>query len=357
MAAAPRAAALKELAAQRPTAPASYQVRSRDTLTTIAARLYGHANRWPALWWVNRHRVANPDALRIGTTLRLSSWHPDRAWIYRAALAAVPKPPPPPSASNVSRETSSVSSTAAPAAQPAPAPASAGIYSYGQIEALWVSAGGPASAEAAAASIAECESGGNPAAYNPSGASGLWQILGAVVPGNLFDPMTNARNAVAKFMASGGTFGQWVCTAAKTAGPVTHFAGAGVAFGTAMARHRFVPLRVLAFWQALRYRGDWYAWGGTGPSVFDCSGLVYRSYLNLGRALPRTTFAMLGGGYHLHYTPHPRKGMLAFYGSGHVELYVRPGVTYGAHHSGTRVGYTHYSSYYHPTMFMWVSRR
>jgi SLT domain-containing protein len=74
-----------------------------------------------------------------------------------------------------------------------------------------VSAGGPASAEAQAAQIAICESGGNPQAYNPSGATGLWQILGSVVAGNLTDPMVNALNAVSKFHASGDTFAQWVC--------------------------------------------------------------------------------------------------------------------------------------------------
>lgn len=101
-----------------------------------------------------------------------------------------------------------------PAPQPAPAavpPPQAGNYSFGQLEALWVSAGGPAWAEAHAAEIAICESGGRPDAYNPSGATGLWQILGSVVPGNLYDPMVNAENAVAKFKASGDTFAQWVC--------------------------------------------------------------------------------------------------------------------------------------------------
>jgi len=103
---------------------------------------------------------------------------------------------------------------AAPQQPAAPAqPSGSGIFSFSALESLWVSAGGPAWAESAAATIAECESGGRPDAYNPSGASGLWQILGSVVPGNLFDPMVNALNAVAKFKASGDTFAQWVCQA------------------------------------------------------------------------------------------------------------------------------------------------
>jgi len=84
-------------------------------------------------------------------------------------------------------------------------------YSYAGLEALWVAAGGPGWAASAAASVAECESGGNVYAHNPSGATGLFQILGQVVGGNLFNPYVNALNAVAKFKASGDSWAQWVC--------------------------------------------------------------------------------------------------------------------------------------------------
>lgn len=71
--------------------------------------------------------------------------------------------------------------------------------------------GGPAWAEYQAAEVAECESGGQQYAHNPSGADGHWQILGQVVPGDIYNPMVNAENAVSKFEASGDTFAQWVC--------------------------------------------------------------------------------------------------------------------------------------------------
>jgi len=90
-------------------------------------------------------------------------------------------------------------------------PTHSGVLSFAELESLWVRAGGPGWAASAAASVAECESGGRVDAYNPSGATSLWQILGQVVAGNLFDPMVNALNAVAKFHASGDTFAQWVC--------------------------------------------------------------------------------------------------------------------------------------------------
>lgn len=106
-------------------------------------------------------------------------------------------------------ETSTVVAASAPKTYTPPV--ASGSFTTAGIESLWESAGGPAWAAPKAAEIAYCESGYNPAAYNPSGATGLWQILGAVVPGNLDDPMVNAENAVAKFKASGDTFAQWVC--------------------------------------------------------------------------------------------------------------------------------------------------
>jgi hypothetical protein len=68
-------------------------VQPGQTLESIAAARYGSARFWPSLWWVNRSRVKDPDALNAGTILVLSWWHPDRRWLDRAAAAAVPAPP------------------------------------------------------------------------------------------------------------------------------------------------------------------------------------------------------------------------------------------------------------------------
>ena len=88
------------------------------------------------------------------------------------------------------------------------------MYGQAALEALWVKAGGPAWAAPHAAEIALCESGGVPWKYNyeGSGAAGLWQILGQVVPGNILDPTVNAENAVTKFRDAGDSFRPWVCT-------------------------------------------------------------------------------------------------------------------------------------------------
>lgn len=84
-------------------------------------------------------------------------------------------------------------------------------YSYAQLEGLWIQAGGSAAKAPLMAAIALAESGGNPRAMNPSGASGLWQILGAPQgwsgSEDWFDPSTNARAAVAKEETQG--LGAW----------------------------------------------------------------------------------------------------------------------------------------------------
>lgn len=86
-----------------------------------------------------------------------------------------------------------------------------GQLTRSQVGMVWQCAGGPAWATSAAENIAQCESGYNTHAYNPSGASGLFQILGQVVGGYIFDAHVNALNAVAKFRASGDSWAQWVC--------------------------------------------------------------------------------------------------------------------------------------------------
>jgi LysM repeat protein len=68
--------------------PGHYTVKPGDTLSAIAHKAYGSRSDWPALWWTNRHKVGNPDAIVVGQRLRLSTWHPRKAWIVRAAMAA-----------------------------------------------------------------------------------------------------------------------------------------------------------------------------------------------------------------------------------------------------------------------------
>jgi Lysozyme like domain len=80
------------------------------------------------------------------------------------------------------------------------------VFTYAQLEGLWIKAGGPSSLAATMAAVAEAESSGCSVAYNSSGATGLWQILGAVDPADqahLTDPAVNAKEAVAKYKSQG----------------------------------------------------------------------------------------------------------------------------------------------------------
>jgi LysM repeat protein len=124
-------------------APASYTVRAGDSLSAIAARAYGSGADWPAVWWANRHQLANPDVIAVGQQLSLPASGQVPAWMARDALAAIPAASPAPA---------QAAPVSAPQADPAPAQAA------------------PAQAAPAASSdsgganwsaIAACESGGN----------------------------------------------------------------------------------------------------------------------------------------------------------------------------------------------------
>ncbi len=83
---------------------------------------------------------------------------------------------------------------------------------YAQLEGVWISNGGPRAAAPVGAAIALAESGGCSTALNPSdnngtqSSFGLWQISnGTHNPpvANIYDPNVNAKQAVAKYRASG----------------------------------------------------------------------------------------------------------------------------------------------------------
>ncbi len=118
-----------------------------------------------------------------------------------------------------------------------------------------------------------------------------------------------------------------------------------------------IRTRLAAWHWALHQRGKPYLWGGTGPRGFDCSGLVYMAYLKEGIRLPRTTYGMLDS-WHLVRIPkrEARRGDLAFFGPGHVELFAHGDWTFGAEDAGTRIGFHEMSVYWHPTMYFRVRR-
>jgi cell wall-associated NlpC family hydrolase len=117
---------------------------------------------------------------------------------------------------------------------------------------------------------------------------------------------------------------------------------------------RLTAIRLGALRWAEHQVGRWYCWGGTGPSCYDCSGLVVAAYQHAGIWLPRSTYAMLGSSK-LRWIParDRRPGDLAFYGPGHVELVTSSG-TFGALDYGTQVGWHRPSVWWYPTMYFEV---
>jgi hypothetical protein len=175
-------------------APAHYTVKAGDSLASIARHEYGSAAAWPALWWVNRHKVHNPEMIRAGQRLTLSSWHPRKAWLNRAARAAIPASAPAPPASGAA--------SAAPTAGNWPAPAPSGGVNW--------------------SAIAACESGGNWSADTGNGfygglqfTAGTWLANG----GGQYAPSANLATpaeqiAVAERVLASQGIGAWpVCGA------------------------------------------------------------------------------------------------------------------------------------------------
>ena len=180
--------------------PASYTVHQGDTLSAIAARSYGNSADWPAVWWVNRHQVRNPNVLLVGQRLRLPASGHVTAAIARAAQAAIPAPPPPSPASTTPVSYSQPDpSAAAPVSTPAPASSAGG--------ANWNA-------------IAACESGGNWSINTGNGFYGGLQFTQQTwlgYGGGQYAPSANLATpseqiAVAQRVLAGQGIGAWpVC--------------------------------------------------------------------------------------------------------------------------------------------------
>jgi phage tail protein X len=130
---------------------ASYKVRSGDSLSAIAGKVYHKQNAWPVLYWANRDKIRWANVLSEGQVLKVPAMP---AKIPAAPSQLGPAPAPAPAAAPV----------AASAAAPTQAISSAsGSYSGG-----------------ASSSFESCviarESGGNAQVMNSSGHYGLYQF-------------------------------------------------------------------------------------------------------------------------------------------------------------------------------------
>jgi peptidoglycan DL-endopeptidase CwlO len=80
-------------------------------------------------------------------------------------------------------------------------------------------------------------------------------------------------------------------------------------------------------------------WGGAGPTVFDCSGLVVWAYAQLGISLPHFTGDLWNSGVHVSRAQLQPGDLVFFFASiSHVGIYVGHGFMLDAPTFGIPVG-------------------
>ena len=132
-----------------PAQPASYTVRSGDSLSAIAGKVYHKQNAWPVLYWANRGKIRWANIVAEGQVLKVPAM-PAKIPAAPSQLGPAPAPAP----------------VAAPAAAAAPAQATSSVSSG-------YSGGASSSFESC---VIARESGGNAQVMNSSGHYGLYQF-------------------------------------------------------------------------------------------------------------------------------------------------------------------------------------
>lgn len=84
-----------------------------------------------------------------------------------------------------------------------------------------------------------------------------------------------------------------------------------------------------------------YVWGATGPNAFDCSGLTSWAYAQVGKHIPRTSYAQAAQGTPVAFNAMQPGDIVAFYsGASHVGIYTGHGTVIHAINSGTPLSET-----------------
>ncbi|MFT8396555.1 SH3 domain-containing protein [Propionibacterium sp.] len=80
-----------------------------------------------------------------------------------------------------------------------------------------------------------------------------------------------------------------------------------------------------------------YIWGGTGPSGYDCSGLVQAAYKSAGISLPRTTWDQVNAGTRVSLADAEPGDLVFFYDDSHVGIYIGNGQVVNALNENTGI--------------------
>jgi peptidoglycan DL-endopeptidase CwlO len=83
--------------------------------------------------------------------------------------------------------------------------------------------------------------------------------------------------------------------------------------------------------------GKPYVWGATGPSTFDCSGLVQAAWAAANVSIPRTTYDQWADLPHVPMSDIEPGDLILYNGESHVAIYVGDGYIIDAPHTGADV--------------------
>jgi cell wall-associated NlpC family hydrolase len=87
------------------------------------------------------------------------------------------------------------------------------------------------------------------------------------------------------------------------------------------------PAAATVIQAALSRIGDPYVWGGSGPSQFDCSGLVMWSFQQAGMSLPHSSQALAQGGQAVSMDQIQPGDLVTYYSdASHVGIYIGDGM-------------------------------
>ena len=135
-------------------APAKYTVKSGDSLSAIAKRVYNNPAYWPVLYWANHGQIRYANVIEVGQKLTVPA---KPAKIPGAPSVLGPSAPAPVQATSVTGEQSAPVQYSAPVHYSAPAATYSGSGSFQSC-------------------VIARESGGNSQVMNSSGHYGLYQF-------------------------------------------------------------------------------------------------------------------------------------------------------------------------------------
>jgi LysM repeat protein len=189
----------------------TYDVKSGDTLSSIARHYYSNAKDWQWLYHENDKTISNPDLIYPGENLYVP-YDPPANYTLKNYTPRHAKTTTASTDSDTSSSSSSASSSSSSSSSSNTTTAStslSGTLSCSGLEQLWEGAGGSSAEAVTAASIAKAESGGSQYATNASsGTKGYWQISPVWGSLSTYDALGNAEAAV-KISSDGTNWSPW----------------------------------------------------------------------------------------------------------------------------------------------------